>query len=488
MRFFSRAMTGLFLLAVTVGLLAMAGMTLRDAIVASRADEGGSRPQRERVFAAEVATVTPQTIRPVLTAFGEIGSRRTLELRAPAAGAVVELAPGFEDGGAVVAGQLLLRVDPAEASAALATARADLREAEAELEDARRGLELAELDVDAAQSQAALQARALERQRGLLERGVGSTAAVETAELTAATAEQAILSRRQALAQAQSRLDLAGTTLERREIALTEAERDLSETQLRAGFDGILSDVNVAAGRLVTQNEQLGTLIDAGDLEVSFRISTAQYARLLTPEGGLPQADVRVVLDVLGLDVTATGRLTRESGAVAEGQSGRLLFAQLDAPRGFRVGDFVTVEVIEPALSDVALLPATAVSGEGTILVLGEEDRLEVASVQVLRRQGDDVIIAAEALAGREVVTAQSPVLGAGIRVRPLRAEDAQAQLADTEPATIALEPDRRARLIAFVESNSRIPADVRDRMLEQLAEDEVPARMVDRLESRMGS
>jgi len=487
MRFFSRAMMGLFLLAVTVGLLATAGMTLRDAVVASRADAGGARPQRERVFTAEVVTVTPETLRPVLTAFGELSSRRTLELRAPAAGAVVELADGFEDGGSVTAGQLLLRVDPAEAEAALATARADLREAQAELADAERGLELAELDLAAAQTQAELQARALERQQGLLDRGVGSTAAVETAELSAASAAQSIVSRRQALAQAQSRLDLAGTGLERREIALAEAERDLAETELRASFDGVLSDVAVVAGRLVTQNEQLATLIDADDLEVAFRISTTQYARLLTPEGQLPAADVRVVLDVLGVDVTATGRLTRESGSVSEGQSGRLLFAELDMPRGFRVGDFVTVEVIEPPLDQVALLPATAVNGEGQVLVLGEEDRLELAPVQVLRRQGDDVIVAVGGLVGREVVTVQTPVLGEGIRVRALRL-GAEETAATTEPETIVLDPERRARLVAFVEGNGFIPADVRARMLEQLAQEEVPARMVNRLESRMGS
>ena len=486
MRFFSRAMMGLFLLAVTVGLLAMAGLTVRDAVVASREDQGGGRPARERIFAAEVVTVTPETLRPVLTAFGEIGSRRTLELRAPAAGSVIELAEGFEEGGAVREGQLLLRVDPADAEAALATAGADMREARAELADAERGLELAELDLAAAEMQAELQARALDRQEGLLDRGVGSAAAVETAELSAASAAQATVSRRQALAQAQSRLDLAGTSLERREIALAEAERTLAETELRAVFDGILSDVNVVAGRLVTQNEQLATLIDANDLEVAFRISTAQYARLLTPEGRLPSANVRVVLDVLGLNVTATGVLTRESGSVREGQSGRLLFARLDAPQGFRVGDFVTVEVIEPPLERVALLPATAVDGEGRVLVLGEGDRLETARVELLRRQGNDVIVSAAGLEGREVVTTQSPILGEGILVRPLRAE--AAATAEAEPDTIQLDPERRARLIAFVEANGRIPADVRARMLEQLAQDEVPARMVDRLESRMGS
>lgn len=485
MRFLSRATMGLFLLAATLGLLGLAGLTLQRAYQAASAEEGGPRPQRERVFAAEVVIVEPQTLSPVLTAFGEITARRTLELRAPAAGEVVELAEGFEEGGAVTAGQLLLRVDPAEAEDQLASAQTDLREAQAELADAERALELAQLDVEAARNQAELQARALDRQQGLLERGVGSPAAVETAELAAAGAQQSILSRRQALAQAQSRLELAGTGLERRQIALRQAERALAETELRAGFDGVLSDVAVAQGRLVGQNERLATLIDARDLEVAFRISTAQYARLLTSDGGLPEAQARVVLDVLGLDVTAPATLTRESGSVAEGQSGRLLFAGLDTPRGFRVGDFVTVEVIEPALERVALIPATAIDGENRVLVLGAEDRLEEVTVELLRRQGNDVIIAARDLAGREVVTARTPVLGEGIRIRPLRPGDADAP---AEPQTIALDPERRARLIAFVEGNTRMPSDVRDRLLQQLAEDEVPAAMVDRLESRMGS
>jgi hypothetical protein len=182
--------------------------------------------------------------------------------------------------------------------------------------------------------------------------------------------------------------------------------------------------------------------------------------------------------------MVAEGVLTRESGAVEEGQSGRLLFARIDDPRGLRVGDFVRVEVEEPPLDFVARLPATALGSDGQLLVLGEDDRLDAVEVQLLRRQGDDVLIRARGLQGREVVLARTPALGAGIRVNPIRDADAP----PAEPETIALDPDRRARLIAFVEGNGFIPQDVKARMLNQLQQDEVPAQMVDRLESRMGS
>lgn len=485
MRFFRRALTGLFLLAITLGLLAMAGNTIYGALQDRMAGNGGGMPARERVFAAEVATVTLGTHSPILTAFGEIRSRRTLELRAPAEGMVIELAPSFEEGGAVAAGQILMRIDPTQADSALASARTDLRDAEAELADATRAVDLAAEDVAAARVQADLRARALVRQQDLLARGVGSTARVEEAELAAANAAQSVLSRRQALAQAEARRAQADTALERRRIALAEAERARAETVLRAEFDGVLAGVGLVEGRLVNRNEQIARLIDPDALEVAFRISTAQYARLVGAAGALPEARVRVILDVFGLDLASGAVLTRESGAVEAGQSGRLLFARIDAPRGLRVGDFVRVELEEPPLENVARLPATALGSDGHVLALGPEDRLEAVSVEVLRRQGDDVLIRAPGLAGREVVLARTPVLGAGIRINPIR--DAGA-VAPAEPQTIVLDPDRRARLIAYVEANGFIPADVKARMLDQLNQSEVPAQMVERIESRMGS
>ena len=486
MRFLGRALLGLFLTAATIGLLAMAVYTTYDAVQARNEGGNGGPPGRERVFAAEVAPIELGRETPVLTAFGEIRSRRTLELRAPAEGTVIFVADGFEDGGAVAAGDLLARIDPAEAQSARDTAAADLRDAENELAEAQRALDLAIEELEAARMQAELRTRALERAQDLADRGVGSAAAVETAELAEATADQQILAQRRALAQAEARVDNAGTALERRRIALAEADRRLAQTELRAAFDGVLTEVDIAEGRLVNRNERFAALIDADALEVAFRISTAQYVRLLDENGQLTQQPVRVLLDVFGLDLVTEGVITRESGAVEEGQTGRLLFAQIDVPRGLRVGDFVRVEVDEPQLPRVARLPATSLGSDGRILVLGDGNVLESIAVELLRRQGDDVLVQGEGLRGRDVVLVRTPVLGDGIRVNPIRSGAADA--APEEPQTIALEPDRRARLIAFVEGNSFIPPDVRERMLNQLSEDEVPSRMVARLEARMGS
>lgn len=488
MRFLRRSLMGVFLLSVTLVLLAWAGNMVREAVTARLNEEPRSFPQRERVLAVNVVTLEPQTMTPVLTVFGELRSQRTLDLRSATGGTVLQASDALVEGGVVTAGQLLLSIDPVEAQAALDSVRADLQDAQAELRDAERSLLLEQDEVSAAQEQADLRTQALTRSRDLQDRGVGTAASVETAELAVSSALAAVLTRRQALASAQARIDQATTRLARARISVSEAERDLADTELFAAFDGVLADVTVSPGGRVTANELFAQLVDPTRLEVSFRVSTSQYARLLNSDGTLITAPVRVGLDVSGVNLLAEGRITREGASVGAGQTGRLLFASLDASPGFRPGDFVTVSIDEPELSQVALVPATAVAADGTVLVVGEEDRLQAANVDRLRSQGDDVIIAVAGLAGQTIVAERSPLLGAGIKVNPLRPGGADgAQAPPAAPEMVALDPDRRAKLIAFV-TEGRMPDDVKARILGQLEQDEVSSETIARLESRMGS
>lgn len=484
MRFLRQSLMGLFLLSVTVGLLVYAGNMMFQSVSERLSREARPPQNRERVFAVNVMTATKQTITPVLTAFGEVQSSRVLDIRASAAGEIIGLATNFVEGGHVTAGDVLVQIDTANAQFALDRVRADQLDGEAEVRDAKRAVGLARDELEAAQEQAELRDRAFQRQKDLADRGVGTAASVETAELAASSARQSVLSRRQALANAEARIDKAATRLERTRIAVDEADRKLAETTIRAEFSGTLSDVTIVEGGLVSPNERLARLIDPKALEVSVRMSTPQYARLLDQAGNLNTAPVTVTLEAFGVDLTSAGQISRDSAAVGDGQTGRQVFAKLGEARGLKPGDFVTVRVDEPPLADVIRLPSSSLNVSEGVLVLGEGDRLEVVAVTLIRRQGDDILVRGLDLEGREVVTHRTPLLGAGIRVKPLRAEGA---IQDIEPEMLKLSDDRRAKLIAFVETNQRLPEDVRKRLLTTLAGDTVPATMVTRIESRMG-
>ena len=274
MRFLRKSLTGLFLLGATLALFAFAFSMVRSAI--ENKDDGQRRGggPRERIFAVNVVPFEAGQQTPILQVFGEVQSQRSLDIRAAVGGTVIELHPDFQNGGQVSEGDIILRIDPSNADTALALVRADMADAQADLREATRALELARDEVSAARQQAALRLKALKRQNDLVERGVGTEASVETAEFAVSSANQAILTRRQSFQAAEARLNKTEARVLRVGISLTEAERNLRDTVLRATFSGSLANVVVVKGGTVANNERIGQLVDPLALEVAFRVST----------------------------------------------------------------------------------------------------------------------------------------------------------------------------------------------------------------------
>jgi RND family efflux transporter MFP subunit len=301
-------------------------------------------------------------------------------------------------------------------------------------------------------------------------------------------------SKTEAIQKAKLKLEQSRNLINRRKLNLANAERLLADTELYASFDGRLSNVNVTLGGLLNKNERLASLVDPDNLEVSFRVSTSQYKHVIDKGGNLIESPVEVALDVMGDNLKVSGRLIRESASVNEGTSGRLLFAKLTRSTGLRPGDFVSVSVNEPVLKDVIILPASALTSNEEVLVLGDKDRLEELPVNILRRQGDTVIIRASGLEGKEVVAKSTQFLGKGIKIKPLRGQieskvkvNAELKEKSEESDLIELDEGRRARLISAIEANTRIPEGQKKKMLDSLGKKKVSLDLVQRIESRMG-
>ena len=282
MRFFRQALIGLTLLTLSVGILSYAGYLIKDALSERLGQEARVPQPRERTFAVNVVTAEPKAITPQLEAFGEIKSRRTLDLRLALGGQVTGLSDNFVDGGQVKSGEKLVEIDDADAQSFYQKAIADIMDAKAEVEDAERALLLSQDELEAALKQSGLRETALSRQQDLQVRGVGTKAAVEAAELALSSAEQSVLNRRSAVDNAKARGASAGTRLIRSELALDDASRRLEDTKLFSKFDGVLSNITLVEGGIVSANERIGRLIDPNSLEVAFFILSLFLANSIT--------------------------------------------------------------------------------------------------------------------------------------------------------------------------------------------------------------
>jgi multidrug efflux pump subunit AcrA (membrane-fusion protein) len=475
MGFLRRSLVGLLLVAATLALLGLAVLVIASALRGREGDMGGQRAAEERVYAAPVTRIVAETVVPRLTGYGKVEARASLDLRATLGGRVVWVSDRFREGLPVAEGDLLARLDAAAATEALAVAEANLAEARAATVEAAETLALAEEDLAAAVVQADLRRQALVRQEDLAARGAGSPQAVETAELAVSAADQGVLARRQALATAKARTSQTAIAVTRAEIALGEAERVLADTDLRAGLTGRIAEAGLAVGGVLAANEAYGRIIDPAALEVAVQLSVEQAARLMDADGTLIPAEVSV-LPRGGDGEAIPAQLDRLGAAVAEGQIGRVVYLSLDAAAalGLQPGDFVSVAIAEPPLANATTLPAVAMGTTGALLVLGPEDRLEDVPVTLLRRQGDEIIVDATPITGREVVTERSVFLGAGIRVRPIR---------ETEEAMVPLSEERRVQLVTLVKSRNDLSDDERARLLQALDAATVPVALIDRLE-----
>ena len=95
MKFLGRGLVGLLLFSLTLGLLGLAGNTLKVAVQDRINKEPRVQKTRERTFAVKVVPAEITSINPTLNAFGEIQSRKTLDLRVAAGGQIQELSSNF---------------------------------------------------------------------------------------------------------------------------------------------------------------------------------------------------------------------------------------------------------------------------------------------------------------------------------------------------------------------------------------------------------
>ena len=134
-----------------------------------------------------------------------------------------------------------------------------------------------------------------------------------------------------ALIMARNALDQSQSRLRQLRLSLKRAERNLRESMLTAPFDGMLSDVSVGEGRVVSSANPLGVLTDLSSLEVSFVVPAEVYAESTSLIGD----PVSITWKAGGRSVeTVNGRIERAEGGVTAAEGGGRLYAALPVPDG----------------------------------------------------------------------------------------------------------------------------------------------------------
>jgi len=215
-----------------------------------------------RVFTVRTATAQPfanvQGSVSVLDASGYVTARRQATVSAKVTGQVTEVL--IEEGQQVAAGQVLARLDDADAQAQLALAQSRLGAARAQLEGLRQLLAQAQRD-DV-------------RQQDLLSRKLTSQQSADDARTLVATRKADIVTQ-------QRQVEVA-------ERGVKVAQVALDDTVVRAPFAGVITVKAAQPGEIVSPfsagggytRTGIGTIVDMDSLEIEVEVNEAYIGRV----------------------------------------------------------------------------------------------------------------------------------------------------------------------------------------------------------------
>jgi membrane fusion protein, multidrug efflux system len=302
----------------------------------------------------------------------EIRSRYETDLSFQVGGKVVSRS--VDPGAMVRKGTVLAQLDQTDQHVSVEAARAAISAAQAELERARS---------DEA------------RYRDLLERGL-TTRATHLAQQTAVKTSQ-------------SRLDQALA-----ELKLN--EQRLAYTTLRADRDGIITQVMLEAGSVVSAGQRVLSIAQPNELDAVFDVPDARIESIRSAAAAhmtlLDAADTKYPVYVREISPSADP-ITRTYKVKAS----------IPNDAGLRLGMSVSIEFSESAAGPGMSVPATALFQNGhepAVWIVKPDHRLELRPVRVERFESDRVLIADGLTLGERVVTAGVHRLAVGEQVRLL--------------------------------------------------------------------
>ncbi|RWA60382.1 efflux RND transporter periplasmic adaptor subunit [Mesorhizobium sp.] len=327
----------------------------------ARSEASNAEPAAPETKLVKAIAVAPTRNADTRIAIGEIRPRLESDLGFRVSGKLVERIA--EIGSKVKKGEVLARIDD---------------------QDYRNRLASAEADVAAAQA-VLVEARAAEARIGaLLAKGFTTRANYD------ATLKN--------LRSAQAKLKSAN-------IAFEMAKDQLSDTELRAEFDGIVTATGAEAGQSVNVGQMVVRVADPESRDAVFSIAEAAFANAPGTRRP-PQVTVSLLSNPA---ITALGTI-REIAPMADAatRTFQVKVSLENAPDEMRFGASVAGRA-EMASAPVTVLPGSALfdqNGKPAVWVVTSSSAVELRPVSVARYETDRVVVSDGLAKGDLVVTA----------------------------------------------------------------------------------
>lgn len=336
-------------------------------------------PERNEIRAVdalvEVMPLKAETVTFSVASQGTVRPRTETILSAEVAGAIVEISPKFIAGGVFERNEVLMRIDPTNYQVAVDQAEALLAQRQIEYDGAAKL------------------------------RSQGYRAESEYASAAAA---------------------LASARAE-----LVRAERNLERTRIRLPYAGMVRSKEADLGQYVNVGSRLGMTFATDAAEVRLPLTDQDLAFVELPGAGDFGDDgpaVRLTARQRGVPTEWLGRIVRTEGVVDENTRVTFAVARIDdpyrraSPDGgvppLPVGTFVAASIEGTTAADVIRVPRSALRGNGQLVVVDDDNRLQIRDIDVVRADSRFVYVRDGVREGERIslTLIDNPINGMAVR------------------------------------------------------------------------
>ena len=208
-----------------------------------------------------------------------------------------------------------------------------------------------------------------------------------------------------------------------------QAEQDLSRTQIRAPFAGLVRSENVDIGQFVSRGNPIATIYAGNQAEVRLPIADRQLAFLNIPvsiRGEIPQEfqpEVTLTAQYAGQTLEWKGNIVRSEAEIDVSSRMVQLVARVESnsnPVPLTIGLFVTAEIQGLAANNIVVLPREALRNNNQVLVVDEDNKLRFRKISMLRLYQDDLLIKGGLNVGERVCISPIQTVIEGMIVNPV--------------------------------------------------------------------
>jgi len=324
-------------------------------VIANR-PEPRTRPQFKTSTAVDATRLQSQSYTVTLKTQGEVGAATEGSLVAEVAGSITEVSDSFVVGGSFRRGDVLAKVDPRDYEIALTLAQANYAQVQAAL-----------AEEEARAEQAAIDWRKLGR------KGKPSSLTLRKPQLAAA------------------RANLKGA-----QGQVQRAELDLARTNITAMYDGKVQTKQVALGQYVNRGSSLGQVYSTGSAEIRLPFTSNQMKFVDIENAIANRQQVLLKASVGGEDTQWQATMTRTEGIDAKSRQFYAV-AKIDNPYNLesplRIGQYVEAEVSGLTLTDVFVIPRSALREDKNVLLVDEVGTLQSREVTVEWKDAEVAVI-----------------------------------------------------------------------------------------------